>query len=105
MRSVFSTCTATLTNGASIGTAVTSTLARPADPACLEESLDPASGRVTRGGSWSKAAWWTRSASRCYDFPALPTNSKGFRVVIGGDLKGLRQESSRAEAEAAEAPP
>lgn len=76
-----------------------------ADPACLEESFDPASGRVTRGGSWGKAAWWTRSASRCYDFPALPMTSKGFRVVIGGDLKQLQQESPHAELEAAEASP
>jgi formylglycine-generating enzyme required for sulfatase activity len=76
----------------------------PADPVCLEDSSDPASGRVSRGGSWSRAAWWTRSASRCYDFPSLPTNARGFRVAIVGDLKAAGKEPAAADSAKAEAP-
>ena len=58
-----------------------------ADPVCVEEATDPASGRVCRGGSWNAAAWATQSASRSYDFPGLPVRAHGFRVVIIGDLQ------------------
>ncbi len=56
------------------------------EPACLDQPGDPASGRVSRGGSWNAEAWWSRSAVRSYDFPAAPANPKGFRVVIRGRL-------------------
>ena len=57
------------------------------DPVCLESTVDPASGRVVRGGAWNRAAWWAQSASRAYDFPGLPIQPHGFRVAIVGDLK------------------
>jgi formylglycine-generating enzyme required for sulfatase activity len=57
------------------------------DPVCLETATDSASGRVVRGGSWSSAACWTRSASRSYDFPGLPVRLHGFRVAIVGELE------------------
>ncbi len=59
------------------------------DPLCAEDAGDPASGRVVRGGSWLHAALWTQSASRFYDFPALPVRKHGFRVAITGDWDKL----------------
>jgi serine/threonine protein kinase/formylglycine-generating enzyme required for sulfatase activity len=57
------------------------------DPVMLDNPQDANSGRVARGGSSHSVAWWTRSATRPWDFPATPTNPKGFRIVITGDLK------------------
>lgn len=51
------------------------------DPVYLEAPVDAASGRVARGGAWNALAWWSRSATRTYDFPVSPTFAKGFRVV------------------------
>jgi serine/threonine protein kinase len=61
------------------------------DPVCDGVPADPASGRVIRGGGWRSAGWQTRSTTRMYDFPAIPTNPRGFRVVITGDLVRLRK--------------
>jgi len=62
------------------------------DPACLNHPNDPASGRVSRGGSWNARAWFSRSASRTYDFPSTPVHPKGFRVVMRGDLKSIEKK-------------
>jgi serine/threonine protein kinase len=51
------------------------------DPVYLEAPVDAGSGRVARGGAWNALAWWSRSATRTYDFPVSPTFAKGFRVV------------------------
>jgi formylglycine-generating enzyme required for sulfatase activity len=68
------------------------------DPACLESTTDPASGRVVRGGAWNLPAWWTRAASRSYDFPGLPVRRHGFRVAVIGDLKkSLGDKASASE--------
>lgn len=56
------------------------------DPVWLTDGTDPASGRVVRGGNWRQTPLWTRSATRSYDFPNLPTRHHGFRVAIVGDL-------------------
>jgi formylglycine-generating enzyme required for sulfatase activity len=55
------------------------------DPAYLETPKDGGSGRVSRGGSWNARAWWSRCATRSYDFPTVPTFPKGFRVVLKVD--------------------
>lgn len=52
------------------------------DPVATDNPTDPGSGRVSRGGSWNADAWWSRSASRAYDFQSDPVHPKGFRVVI-----------------------
>ncbi len=52
------------------------------DPSFEAKPQDAASGRVARGGSWNAKHWWSRSATRAYDFPAKPTFPKGFRVVL-----------------------
>jgi len=57
------------------------------DPAMLTNPSDVNSGRVARRGTSQSVAWWTRSATRPWDFPPTPVNPKGFRVVITGDLK------------------
>ncbi len=51
------------------------------DPVCSETPRDPGSRRVARGGAWNAEPWWSRSATRSYDFPSSPTFPKGFRVV------------------------
>lgn len=51
------------------------------DPILLDKPSDAASGRVARGGSWNADAWWSRAATRTYDFSAKPTQAKGFRVA------------------------
>jgi eukaryotic-like serine/threonine-protein kinase len=43
---------------------------------------DAGSGKVSRGGAWNAAAWWSRSATRTYDYAASPTLPKGFRVIL-----------------------
>lgn len=56
------------------------------NPAMIDQPTDAASGRVARGGSWNAAAWWSRSATRTYDFPSAPVHPKGFRVTISGKI-------------------
>jgi formylglycine-generating enzyme required for sulfatase activity len=51
------------------------------DPVFNDSPKDAGSGRVARGGSWNADDWWSRSATRAYDFPTSPTFAKGFRVV------------------------
>ena len=57
---------------------------------------EPNSGRVTRGGGLQGLAWRTRSATRPWDFPATPTNPKGFRVVVDVDAvsRKIQQDAS-----------
>jgi len=55
-------------------------------------TTDPASGRVVRGGRWVSPEWLTRSATRVYDFPAIPAHPHGFRVVLTGDLSASLKE-------------
>ncbi len=52
------------------------------NPVCLENPTDKNSGRVARGGGLQRAAWRLRSATRSWDYPATPSNPKGFRVVL-----------------------
>ena len=49
----------------------------------VPDSMGPENGvgRVSRGGSWSQYASWTRVASRDYWNPAYRTNIIGFRLV------------------------
>lgn len=51
------------------------------DPVFDQAPKEAASDRVARGGAWNADAWWSRSATRAYDFPTAPTFAKGFRVV------------------------
>ena len=55
------------------------------NPLCDDAPQDAASGKVARGGAWNSKPWWSRSATRTYDFPAAPANPKGFRVAMTGD--------------------
>lgn len=66
------------------------------DPVCLQNPNEKNSGRVVRGGTSHSAAWWTRSATRPWDFPATPNNPKGFRIAIVGDLAGIGKRRSPA---------
>lgn len=54
----------------------------PNDPVCLANPKDKNSGRVARGGTSHSTPWWTRSATRPWDFPATPNNPKGFRPTL-----------------------
>jgi sulfatase modifying factor 1 len=72
------------------------------DPVCTTNPQDKNSGRVARGGTSHSAAWWTRSTTRPWDFPATPNNPKGFRVVVAGDLSRLKTEATAAPQEAAQ---
>ena len=47
-------------------------------PVMIDNPQDANSGRVARGGSSHAVAWWTRSTTRAWDFPATPANPKGF---------------------------
>ncbi len=67
------------------------------DPVWIENPMDIASGRVSRGGSSHSAAWWTRSSTRPWDYPAVPANPKGFRVVLTGDLKAAVLKNAKPE--------
>jgi eukaryotic-like serine/threonine-protein kinase len=70
-----------------------------ADPVNLIDPQDPGSGRVARGGTAHSAPWWTRSTTRAYDFPATPTNPKGFRVAVvgSGDLAKIQVRKVEAK--------
>lgn len=52
------------------------------DPLFNLPPTDTGSGRVARGGAWNADSWWSRSATRAYDYPESPTFSKGFRVAL-----------------------
>jgi serine/threonine protein kinase/formylglycine-generating enzyme required for sulfatase activity len=60
------------------------------NPLMVDPPTDAGSGRVSRGGSWNAEAWWSRSATRTYDFPSTPVHPKGFRVVISGNLVQMK---------------
>jgi len=64
------------------------------DPVMLANPAERNSGRVLRGGSSHAAAWWTRSTTRAWDFPATPANAKGFRVVITRKLANVAPKPS-----------
>lgn len=51
------------------------------DPHAVERPINPTAGRVSRGGAWSAAGWWSQSAVRAFDNPTSPNLAKGFRIV------------------------
>ncbi len=57
------------------------------DPAYLEPPTQPNTGRVARGGAWSAAGLYSRSAARTFDNPTNPAMPKGFRVALAVGLK------------------
>lgn len=71
------------------------------DPVCLEEPIQPNSGKVARGGIWNSHPWATHSATRNFDFARTPITRKGFRVSIQGDLSrissDLREQKERGK--------
>lgn len=66
-----------------------------ADPICLQEPIQPNSGKVARGGIWSNHPWATHSAIRNFDFARTPLTHKGFRVSIQGDLTRIGNDLRR----------
>lgn len=55
------------------------------NPVILTNPTNKNSGRVARGGTAQSAPWWTRSATRPWDFPASPNNPKGVRLALSVD--------------------
>ena len=44
------------------------------EPLCDATPQEAASGRVAGGGACNAVAWWSRSAARTYDMPAIPVH-------------------------------
>jgi hypothetical protein len=74
------------------------------NPVCTTEPQDKNSGRVSRGGGALSAPWWTRATTRAFDFPATPSNPKGVRVAMIGDLSTPPAAAESMPAAAADSP-
>lgn len=64
------------------------------DPVYVTNPKDKNSGRVARGGTSHSTPWWTRSATRPWDFPAVPSNPKGFRPML--TVESVRQATPKS---------
>jgi formylglycine-generating enzyme required for sulfatase activity len=70
------------------------------DPVNLDPPIDPATGRVSRGGSWNAAGVYSKAAFRSFDHPTRPALPKGFRVALTGDLKAAVEAATARKAAA-----